>query len=305
MIGNNKKDEDKSSLISIVMPSYNHGEFISKSIDSIIDQSYTNWELIIIDNNSKDNTKQVLSNYNSNKQIKVLYVNHNGLIGYSRNKGIKASKGKYIAFIDSDDIWYRKKLELCLPYLNEFDFIFHKTEIFLNEEQVLKNSNYNPKTLGSNVTKNLLLNGNQIVNSSVITKKSILLDVGCIDETKEINRSVDYHTWLKISTKTNKFKMIDKYLGKNIIHNTNLSNVNMMKSTMYATNEFKSHLNYLEKKILKSRILYINNKYLYDKDLFRSISIKSILYCIVFGRRNIKLKSTYILFKILIGYFKN
>ena len=76
MIGNNKKDEDKSSLISIVMPSYNHGEFISKSIDSIIDQSYTNWELIIIDNNSKDNTKQVLSNYNSNKQIKVLYVNN-------------------------------------------------------------------------------------------------------------------------------------------------------------------------------------------------------------------------------------
>ena len=84
MIGNNKKDEDKSSLISIVMPSYNHGEFISKSIDSIIDQSYTNWELIIIDNNSKDNTKQVLSNYNSNKQIKVLYVNNNGLIGYKK-----------------------------------------------------------------------------------------------------------------------------------------------------------------------------------------------------------------------------
>ena len=99
--------------------------------------------------------------------------------------------------------------------------------------------------------------------------------------------------------------MIDKYLGKNIIHNSNLSNVNMMSSTKSATDEFKSHLNYYEKKILKSRILYINNKHLYDKGLFRSISIKSILYCMFFGRKNIKLKSTYIFLKILIGYIKN
>lgn len=79
-------------LISIVMPSYNHGKFISKSIDSILNQTYTNWELLIIDNNSTDETTDVLKKYKSEKRINVFYVNNKGLIGYSRNIGLNKAK---------------------------------------------------------------------------------------------------------------------------------------------------------------------------------------------------------------------
>ena len=286
-------------LVSIIMPSYNHGRFIKKSIDSIIAQTYTNWELIIIDNNSSDNTKDILEKYKDLNQIKVLFVNNNGLIGYSRNRGIEVSKGEIIAFIDSDDIWYSNKLNFCVPYLNKFDFVYHRTEIFLNSEERIKKSSIMNTKLGYSVTKNLMLNGNPIVNSSVITKKSILADIGGINETKMINRSVDYHTWLKISTKTNKFFFLNKVLGKNIIHESNLSNRNMTASTKAATDEFKKYLNYFGKKTLMSRLYYIDNKYKHDTQSLNIDSLRSLLYSIIFGRNDIKIKSIYLLFKVL------
>ncbi len=281
------------------MPSFNHGRFINKSIDSIIAQTYTNWELIIIDNNSTDNTKEILEDYKKINQINILFVNNNGLIGYSRNKGLEVAKGEIIAFIDSDDIWYSNKLNFCVPYLNKFDLIYHETEIFLNSEEIIKKSSFiNPK-LGYSVTKDLLLNGNPIVNSSVVTKKSILIDIGGINETREINRSVDYHTWLKISTKTDKFIFLNEVLGKNIIHESNLSNRNMTTSTKAATDEFKKHLNYFGKKTLISRLYYIDNKYKYDTQSLKKDSLRSLLYSIIFGRNDIKIKSIYLLFKVL------
>ena len=286
-------------LVSIIMPSYNHGRFISKSIDSIIAQTYTNWELIIIDNNSLDNTKKVLEQYKSINQIKILFVNNNGLIGYSRNRGLKFSKGEIIAFIDSDDIWYDNKLSHCIPYLNKYDLIYHETDIFINSKQKNKKSSFNKPRLGVNVTKDLLLNGNPIVNSSVITKKSILSEIGGINETKEINRRVDYHTWLKISTITNKFIFLNQVLGKNIIHESNLSNRNMTYSTKAATNEFKKYLNFFEKKTLMSSLYYIDNKYHYDIQSLKKVSIKNLLYSIIFGRIDIKIKSIYLLYKVL------
>lgn len=286
-------------LVSIIMPSFNHGRFINKSIDSIIAQTYTNWELIIIDNNSTDNTKEILEDYKKINQINILFVNNNGLIGYSRNKGLEVAKGEIIAFIDSDDIWYSNKLNFCVPYLNKFDLIYHETEIFLNSEEIIKKSSFiNPK-LGYSVTKDLLLNGNPIVNSSVVTKKSILIDIGGINETREINRSVDYHTWLKISTKTDKFIFLNEVLGKNIIHESNLSNRNMTTSTKAATDEFKKHLNYFGKKTLISRLYYIDNKYKYDTQSLKKDSLRSLLYSIIFGRNDIKIKSIYLLFKVL------
>ena len=302
-------NEHKSLLnpfISIVMPSYNHGKFISKSIDSIINQTYINWELIIVDNNSEDETKKVLSSYESEKRIKVYFVNNNGSIGYSRNIGINKSKADFIAFIDSDDLWSPKKLEECVIYLKKYDFIFHDVKI-----NVLSNSKNKTITLPTfynienNTLKALLINGNPVVNSSVITKKSLLLKVGGIDETKEINRSVDFNTWLKIATVTNRFKYLKKVLGENLIHENNLSLQNMMPSIKSATKQFVKLLNQREKKQFESRLFFIDFSYKFHSKNYNDIEFKKIYFSIFHGLFEIKLKSILILLLTRIKLLKN
>ena len=92
-------------LISIIMPSYNTGEFIAESVQSVVKQTYENWELIIVDDCSTDNTDQVLQPYLADKRIRYLKNDKNFGAAISRNRAIKEAKGRYIAFLDSDDLW--------------------------------------------------------------------------------------------------------------------------------------------------------------------------------------------------------
>ncbi|MBA7530747.1 UDP-Glc:alpha-D-GlcNAc-diphosphoundecaprenol beta-1,3-glucosyltransferase WfgD [subsurface metagenome] len=100
----------KQPLISVVMPTYNHGRFIGDAINSVLNQTYRNLELIIIDNFSEDNTEKIVTSYKDDR-IKYLKFKNNGVIASSRNYGIKHSRGEYIAFLDSDDVWLPEKLE--------------------------------------------------------------------------------------------------------------------------------------------------------------------------------------------------
>ena len=97
--------------VSIILPTYNRASsFLKEAIDSVINQSYMNWELIVIDNNSTDNTIDLVESYKSNK-IFIYQINNNGVIAKSRNLGIEKSSGDYVAFLDSDDFWYKNKLQ--------------------------------------------------------------------------------------------------------------------------------------------------------------------------------------------------
>ena len=293
-------------LISIVMPSYNHGKFISKSIDSILNQTYTNWELLIIDNNSTDETIDVLKKYKSEKRINVFYVNNEGSIGYSRNIGLNKAKSDYIAFIDSDDLWSSTKLKECICYLKNYDFIFHDVKIkFLSnfKKSIIRLPVF--YNIENNTLKTLLLSGNPIVNSSVITKKSLLIKVGGIDETKEINRSVDFNTWLKIAAVTNRFKHLKKVLGENLIHENNLSLQNMMPSTKSATEQFIHLLSKREKKQYQSRLFFIDFSHKFHSKNYNEIEFKKIYFSINHGLLEIKLKSIVILILTRIKLFLN
>ena len=104
----------KQSLVSVIMPTYNHAQYIGEAIDSVLNQTYRNLELIIIDNYSKDNTEKIVASYKDDR-IKYLKFKNNGVIAASRNYGIKHSRGEYIAFLDSDDMWEFVKLEKQIP----------------------------------------------------------------------------------------------------------------------------------------------------------------------------------------------
>lgn len=113
-------------LVSIIMPYYNAAKYIKETVDSIISQTYTDWELVIVDDcSTASESKEVLNSIaNMDFRIKVLRTEKNGGAGLARNVGIKAAEGRYIAFCDSDDWWYPTKLEEQIKFMEDNNYPF-------------------------------------------------------------------------------------------------------------------------------------------------------------------------------------
>lgn len=115
-----------NDLVSIIMPSYNTEKYITYSINSVLSQTYTNFELLIIDDCSTDATIDVINNY-SDPRIRLLHNPYNSGAAVSRNFGLREAKGKWIAFLDSDDIWSSDKLEKQISFMEKNDYHFSYT----------------------------------------------------------------------------------------------------------------------------------------------------------------------------------
>lgn len=114
-------------LVSIIMPAYNTGNCIAESIRSVLAQSYENWELLIVDDCSTDNTRQVIGSF-SDSRIRLLHNPVNSGAAVSRNLALREAKGRYIAFLDSDDLWEPEKLERQLAFMQEKGYAFTYTD---------------------------------------------------------------------------------------------------------------------------------------------------------------------------------
>lgn len=115
----------ESGLVSIIMPSYNTGKYIAETINSVLEQTYKNWELLIVDDDSKDNTDEVIKPYLSDKRVRLIKNSKNRGAAISRNRALKEAKGKWIAFLDSDDLWSPEKLENQISFMQEKHCCFH------------------------------------------------------------------------------------------------------------------------------------------------------------------------------------
>lgn len=205
---------NESGLISIILPTYNNGHLIWRAIESVIAQTYTNWELIIVDYQSKDNTFEVVNKYEDDR-IKFLLVDNNGVVANSRNEGLKVAKGEFAAFLDSDDWWTNDKLMISIDFLNKgFDLIYHDMWLISEPDEVNDPKRiFRTKQLLSPISVNLLIKGNQIINSSVVLRTKVLRTVGLLDENPNIIASEDYDLWVRIGFSTQKFHRIPKCLG--------------------------------------------------------------------------------------------
>ena len=119
--------KSKESKVSIILPNYNSSKTIQKTISSIVNQTYKNWELIIVDDNSDELTKNILSKYRKEKKIKIYFLHKNNGAAYCRNLAIKKSKSDYIAFIDSDDLWKKNKLKIQVSFMKKNNYFFTYT----------------------------------------------------------------------------------------------------------------------------------------------------------------------------------
>ena len=121
---NKKKEKTK---IDIILPNFNSFEFISETVKSILNQSYKNWKLIIVDDFSDKKTRSLLKKISKNKNIKVYFMKKNRGAGFCRNFAIKKSNAPYLAFIDSDDIWKKDKLKNQIKFIEKNKFLFSYT----------------------------------------------------------------------------------------------------------------------------------------------------------------------------------
>lgn len=116
-----------NDLVSIIMPAYNTAEYIEESIESVLKQTYENWELIIVDDCSTDNTKERVSRY-SDSRMKIFGNEKNSGAAHSRNRALQLAKGRWIAFLDSDDLWEPHKLEKQIGFMEQNEYSFTYTE---------------------------------------------------------------------------------------------------------------------------------------------------------------------------------
>ena len=127
-----------NKLVSVIMPSYNTAEFISESIKSVQAQTYKNWELIIVDDCSTDRTDDIVQTFLTDKRIRYIKLEKNSGAAVARNRALREARGKWIAFLDSDDLWEPQKLEKQIQFMKESGYYFSYTNYCeLNEDSSL------------------------------------------------------------------------------------------------------------------------------------------------------------------------
>ena len=224
---------------SIILPTYNRAStFLKQAIDSVVSQSYENWELIIIDNNSTDNTDELIKSFH-NEKIKTYKIDNHGNIARSRNLGIKKSNGDYIALIDSDDFWEKDKLLHSYKHFKN-----SKTDGFCHSEYWLYPSgcqeirHYGPNQ--NFLYSNLLERGNCLSLSAIVLSKNILIKVGGFSENDSFITAEDYDLWLRLAKINSKMFFSKKIMGTFRIHVDSESR-NIMKNTNAVSKVIKAH----------------------------------------------------------------
>ena len=250
-------------LISVLIPTFNHASYLGEAIASVISQTYSNWELIVIDNHSTDNTDQVLTQF-AHPRMKILKVHNNGSIAMSRNTGFANAQGEWIAFLDSDDTWAENKLQECSEFLmSGVDLIYHDLKVIEKSGQSQSKKAIKSRQVKRPVLLDLLLKGNTIATSSVILRQSLFKQVGGMSENPELHGTEDYNTWLKISELTENFKHIAMALGSYRLHNANISDIKEYSPPRAAIAEFLPSLSQKEKERIEINLMYVRARKAY------------------------------------------
>ncbi len=246
-------------LVSVVIPTYNHAHFLGRALKSVLAQTYTHWEAIVIDNHSQDNTEEVIGSF-QDPRIRILKIHNHGVIAASRNAGISAAHGEWIAFLDSDDLWYPKKLEVVLDEVGKspsFD-VYSTDELLVNEitagTSLLEYGPYEP-----DFYEQLLVSGNclspsaALVSSGFLTREKIMFR-----ENPEFVTAEDYDLWLLLARSGARFRFIRSLQGEYRIHASNssgqlerhgLSTCNVLKDHVYKLQSFHPDANLLWRKV--------------------------------------------------------
>ena len=270
-------EDSNTNLVSVIINCFNSEAYIKKAIESVISQTYTSWEIILWDNQSKDNTREYVFSFNDIR-IKYFLAPSFTTLSLARKLAIEKANGNYIAFLDSDDYWSPLKLALQIDELEKnseveivhtnFKVVTENDELNVQIQQnyysTIKQTGYSFK----NIYKKLLY-GNFIIFSSLMIKKNVYDKIGGINE--NFNQNEDYELLLKASLIT-KSTNIPEELTYYRIHSNNQSHGNIELSYIENQIIFKNlHEKYF------SLLAYYRNNFRYNVFLFKA-NKKSILF---------------------------
>lgn len=221
----------KNIFFSIILPTYNREKEILKAINSVVAQTFKNWELIVIDNTSNDTTEKVVKSF-KNKKIFFYQIKNKGVIAKSRNYGISKSSGNYLCFLDSDDWWDKDKLKYAnLAAKVGYSFIYHDHYVY-SPNRLIKKRKIKSKVLTKPVFFNLIKYGPSFATSSVVVEKDIFKKINYFDKDKKYIAWEDWDAWLRISKVTDSFFKIDKALSTILVDGKNLLDNNLAIKNM-------------------------------------------------------------------------
>jgi glycosyltransferase involved in cell wall biosynthesis len=187
------KNQD-TPLVSVIIPTFNRAWTLKKAIDSVLDQDYKNYELIVVDDGSTDQTEKLLNPYT--ESIKLIQQPNEG-VGAARNRGVKASSGNLIAFLDSDDYWYPQKLSAQVDFFNANPdaLICQTEEIWIRNGKRVNPKQKHQKLSGMIFTPSLAMC--LISPSAVMIKKELFDEIDGFDES--LPACEDYDLWLRVT----------------------------------------------------------------------------------------------------------
>jgi len=229
---------NENPLVSVIVITYNRKELLKETIDSILNQTFEDFELIVVDNFSDYNFFSHIESFNDDR-IRPFQNQNNGIVAVNRNFGINNAKGKYIAFCDDDDLWLPEKLIKQITFIEDSGCgmvctmlkRFGVTNVFSERYGI------GPLPFRQKTSRNDLLHSNCISNSSVLVKKSVLDEVGYFDERRSFVSLEDHDLWIRISAVT-KIQYIPEVLLLYRIHKSNLSQTIVSDNTNKGISEF-------------------------------------------------------------------
>ncbi|EEK76128.1 hypothetical protein bcere0009_49760 [Bacillus cereus R309803] len=224
-------------LISIITPTYNCGKFIEDTIKSVVKQTYQNWEMIIVDDCSSDNTKEIVEKYTSqDNRIKYYVLQENSGAAVARTKAMELSSGSYMAFLDSDDLWPENKLESQLNFMKENNYAFTCTDY----EQIDEKNNHLNKVIKTKEKTNY----NGVLLSCPIGNSTVMYNVEKLGkfEVPNIRKRNDDALWLQILKKEKYVYGMPNVLMQYRVRNNSISSnkVDLIKYHWYLYREIEN-----------------------------------------------------------------
>ena len=237
-------------MVSIITPCYNAGAFIGDAIESVLSQTYQDWEMIIVDDCSTDKTAEIVASFQEkDSRIKYIYNSTNKGSAFSRNIALQKAKGKWIAFLDSDDLWHPEKLEKQIEFMTRNNYHFSYTNYCEIDE--------------SSEEKGILITGPKVISEKKMRAYcwpgclTVMYDaekIGLI-QSADLEINEEYAIWIKISKMTD-CHLLDENLAKYRRHKKSLSNKSYFRLIKWHYLMFRKSEN---KNIVTSAILTINN----------------------------------------------
>lgn len=236
-------------LVSVIMPSYNTARFIKETVESVLAQTYKNWELIIVDDCSSDNTDEVVSGFLSDTRIRYIKNEKNSGAAVSRNRALREAKGKWIAFLDSDDLWEAEKLEKQIAFMKSNNCHFSYTNYVEIDEESKPN--------GKSVTGPKRVTKRGMYNYCWMGCLTVMYDaekVGLI-QIKDIRKNNDYAMWLKVCEKADCY-LLDDMLARYRKRSGSISNHGYTKLIKW---HYRLYREAQEKNAVASAVLTLRN----------------------------------------------